>query len=217
VRGTAVIVEDDEITAQAIALYLGRAGYVTTVAGDGAAALKLVREQSPSVVILDVMLPGLGGIEVCRGIRATSVVPVIMLTARTAGEDVLAGFDAGADDYVGKPFSPAELVARVEAILRRAQTSTRVAIGPLVIDLEEGSARVSGAGLDLTMAELRVLATLAGRPGRIWRREELLLRAGAREETGPRVIDVHVAALRRKLGDPGWIETVRGVGFRLRA
>ena len=216
-----VVIEDDTVVADTLALYLRSAGYEVVCASDGTAGLLAARDAN--LVILDLMIPGLPGLEVCRRLRAASTVPIVMLTARTAEDDRLAGFEAGADDYVPKPFSPREVVARVQAVLRRAPDAddapAPVRVGDLEIDLWARQARVAGRDVPLTATEFRVLAALARHPGRTFTRDELVARAFGPDYEGlDRTVDVHITNLRRKLEpgrDPQFILTSHGLGYRL--
>ena len=197
-----------------------------STAGDGLAALAIARQQPPpDLVILDLMLPRLDGMEVCRRLREESTIPIIMLTARSSEEDRLEGLDLGADDYVVKPFSPRELAARVRAVLRRAPGASAdeapIRIGALVVDPARHEVTVEGRRVDLTPREFRLLEVLARAPGRAFTRSELVERAfGAESEALDRTIDAHVVNLRRKVeadpAHPAIVETVFGVGYRLR-
>ncbi len=217
-----VVIEDDAVVAETLALYLRGAGYDVVCARDGVAGLEAASRDA-SLVILDLMIPGLPGLEVCRRLRATSAIPIVMLTARTAEDDRLAGFDAGADDYVPKPFSPKEVVARVQAVLRRAgdggTTPAPVRVGDLEVDLWARQARVGGREVTLTATEFRVLAALARHPGRTFTRDELVARAFGPDYDGlDRTVDVHITNLRRKLEperEPRFILTSHGLGYRL--
>jgi DNA-binding response OmpR family regulator len=225
-----LVVEDDPKTSALVRLYLESAGYEVAVAADGRRGLAAARERPPDLVVLDVMLPGIDGLAVCRALRTESEVPVILLTARTTEEDKLRGLDLGADDYVTKPFSPRELVARVRAVLRRATLRepagglAELRFQGLVLDLAGRAVEAAGRPVALTPSELRLLETLARAPGRTFSRTELVERAFGWEYEGmERTVDVHVKNLRRKLGPrPGdgtrgeapWIETVWGLGYR---
>jgi DNA-binding response OmpR family regulator len=217
-----VVIEDDTVVADTLALYLKSAGYDVVCAGDGPSGLKAA-EDDAHLVILDLMIPGLSGLEVCRRLRAASTVPIVMLTARTAEDDRLAGFEAGADDYVPKPFSPKEVVARVQAVLRRVgdtgSAPDPVRVGDLEIDLWARQARVGGRDAGLTATEFRVLAALARHPGRTFTREELVARAFGPDYDGlDRTVDAHITNLRRKLEpgrEPRFILTAHGLGYRL--
>jgi DNA-binding response OmpR family regulator len=225
-----LVVEDDRKTAAAVRLYLQSAGCEVAVAHDGRQALEAARARRPDLVVLDVMLPEVDGLSVCRTLREEGDVPVILLTARTTEEDKLRGLDLGADDYVTKPFSPRELVARVRAVLRRAGPPEARAGnegGPsslrfrdLIVDLAGRAVTVRGEAVALTPNELRILETLAGAPGRTFTRAELVERAlGWNFEGMDRTVDAHIKNLRRKI-DPrtaegaSWIDTVYGVGYR---
>ena len=217
-----LIVEDDPRTAASVALYLRHAGYEVAEARDGMSAIDAAIAQRPDLVVLDLMLPGVDGFEVCRTLRQSGTTPVIMLTARTMEDDKLRGLESGADDYVTKPFSPRELVARVGAVLRR--TRPAVAIfrrGELEIDLGLREVRRAGVAVALTATEFRLIQVLASAPGRAFTRTELAERAfGHDHEALERTIDVHVMNLRRKL-EPDrsrpstLIVTVFGTGYRL--
>ncbi|PKQ23371.1 MAG: DNA-binding response regulator [Actinobacteria bacterium HGW-Actinobacteria-5] len=225
-RGHVLIVDDEAVLAGVVASYLDRAGFDTTITGDGLEAVDLARRLDPTVVILDLGLPGLDGVEVCRQIRTFSDCYVIMLTARTEEVDVLIGLSVGADDYVTKPFSARELVARVQVMLRRPRaggTSAPLPVrrfGTLEVDASAREARLDGAVLDLTPTEFDLLAVLSERPRLAHSRRQLLEAIWGDSGTGDdHLIDVHVANLRRKLGDDPvrqrYVITVRGVGYRM--
>jgi DNA-binding response OmpR family regulator len=216
-----LVVDDDPKTAASIRLYLEREGYETLVAHGGRRALELARSESPDLVVLDLMLPEIDGYEVCRALRSESAVPIVMLTARTTEEDTLRGLDLGADDYIAKPFSPRELVARVRAVLRRAPNGAAdtpvVAVGDLRVDPRAHTATAGGRPLQLTPAEFKLLEAFARAPGRTFTRRELAERALGWDFDGfDRTVDAHVKNLRKKLG-PGAprVKTVYGVGYRL--
>jgi DNA-binding response OmpR family regulator len=213
-----LIVDDDPKVCETLDRYLAHAGYATASAQDGAKAMEMVQTFAPDLVVLDLMLPRVGGLEVCRLLRADSSVPIIMLTARTTELDKLTGLSAGADDYLTKPFSPRELVARVQAVLRRAGTTEkrpRVIAGPLIIDPERCEVTVKGEPVTLTATELRLLLSMARNPGRVFRREELARMALGDDFEGlDRTIDAHIKNLRRKVGAE-MIVTVFGVGYKL--
>ena len=215
-----LIVEDEPRISAVLERYLRADGFQVERAGDGKRALELWRAADPDLILLDLMLPGVDGVAVARRVREVSDVPIIMLTAKVEEGDRLAGLELGADDYVTKPFSPREVVARVRAVLRRAGGQVRSArhhvVGRLRIDLNAFEARCSETLLDLSPTQLRMLATLAARPGVALRRQELL--AGQTDGfTDERTVDAHVKNLRRRLGAcADQLETVRGVGYRLR-
>ncbi len=220
-----LIVEDDKKTASLISLYLQREGYETATALDGVEALNLVRQKNPVVVILDLMLPRLDGWEVCRKIREFSDVPILMLTARGEEFDRVLGLTIGADDYMVKPFSPRELVARIKAILRRSNivrrdSSDTLKVGSLVLDSHKHEVTVDNRSIQLTPSEFKLLRLFMNAPGRLFTREQLLDALYPHgEEVIDRVIDVHIGKLRQKLekdpANPGYILTVRGFGYRL--
>lgn len=222
---TALLVEDDARLAKLTTAYLARHGVTATVVGDGEAGLAEAGRHRYDVVLLDLMLPGMSGIEVCQALRARSDVPIIMLTARGEEADRVLGLELGADDYLPKPFSPRELLARVRAAVRRArgQAGPRLralSVGELVLDPGTRVARLSGASLDLTSYEFSLLYALAEHAGRALSRDRLMeLARGNAEEAFDRSIDVHVSRLRQKLDDdprrPRWIRTVRGVGYQM--
>jgi DNA-binding response OmpR family regulator len=218
-----LVIEDDAEVARLLEMYLEDAGYEVLVAdrGDEGLALALDQDQDrrPQVVLLDLMLPGLDGMQVCRRLRERSAVPILMITARTLEEDRLAGFDLGADDYIQKPFSPREVVRRVRAVLRRAipDASTRLCHAGLELDTECRSLLVDSEPVDVTATEFGILATLMRTPARVFTRAELIDAAFDRDFDGlERTVDAHVGNLRRKLGGAGkLVVTVQGVGYRL--
>jgi DNA-binding response OmpR family regulator len=218
-----VVIEDDAVVSDTLALYLQQAGLTVAVAADGITGLHLATSPETAVVVLDLMIPGLNGLEVCKRVRQSSTVPILMLTARASEDDRLTGFDLGADDYVAKPFSPREIVARVQALLRRvdrvASPPAPTKIGDLEIDFWARQARVGGASVSLTATEFRLLAALARHPGRIFTRDELVARIFGPDYEGlDRTVDVHVTNLRRKIEprhEPRYVLTAHGVGYRL--
>ncbi len=224
---TVLVVEDDPNVVALARLYLERDGCRVISASDGAQGLALAREEQPSLVVLDVMLPRLNGLDVCRALRQESSVPIIMLTARVEEEDRLAGLDLGADDYVTKPFSPRELAARVRAVLRRAARDNNadepaaLSAGPVELDRRARRVAVNGSEVRLTPTEFRLLALLMGQPGRTFTRDEIIDRALGGDFDGfDRTVDAHVSSLRRKLaaapgGSAKLIQTVYGSGYRL--
>lgn len=219
-----LVVEDDRRIAEVIALYLRHAGLRVFVEHDGSAALQRIVTERFDLLLIDRMLPGTDGLEICRVVRATSGAMVMIVSARTLEEERLEGFDVGADDYVTKPFSPRELVARVQALLRRAPAGADEVIvaGDLRIDLSTRRITAAGTRLDLTPSEFALFEALATRPGRVWSRSALLDRmpGGGSDATLERTVDVHVRNARRKLAaiEPSpvaRIETVLGAGYRL--
>ena len=218
---TILIVEDEARLAEILGEYLKREGFRTERAKDGQRALELWRAARPDLILLDLMLPILDGLEVARRVRAESNVPIIMLTARDEEVDKLVGLGLGADDYVVKPYSPREVVARVKAVLRRANGVPQagpVSVGALEVDLSTYLTRCHGEEVALTPSEVRLLAHLAKEPGVVRGRTELLEVTGDDAFADPRSVDAHVKNIRRKLGVCGeQLETVRGVGYRLRS
>jgi len=220
-----LVVDDERSLARLVAGYLGRDGYQVECAFDGPQALAAAQARRPDVVVLDLMLPGLDGIEVCRRLRTFSDCYVIMLTARTEEADKLVGLGVGADDYVTKPFSPRELVARVKAMLRRPRAETPAdeaprRFGPLVISPAGREATIDGAPVELTRTEFDLLAALSARPKLAFSRTQLIHAVWGEDWVGDEhLVDVHIGHLRRKLGDdaaaPRFIRTVRGIGYRM--
>jgi len=217
-----LIVEDEPGIARTLAAYLGQAGFATELAASGRQALTLFRAAAPDLVLLDVMLPELDGFEVLEAMRRTSAVPVIMITARTEEIDRLRGLGLGADDYVVKPFSFREVVARVRAVLRRTHPreprELPLRVGRLSVDAARGVAAADGQELALTATEFRLLAALAAAPGRLFSRAELIERALPEHDLLERSLDSHLKNLRKKLAAAGANEqllTVRGLGFKL--
>ena len=213
------VIEDEEAIADAVAARLRAEGFAVEVAHDGPAGIALCERLLPDLVILDLLLPGIDGLEVCRRIQRTRPLPVLMLTALDAETDLLVGLGVGADDYMTKPFSPRELVARVRALLRRVErrppSGEALRVGALEVDPAERRVRVEGEEVALTATEFDLLAVLAARPGAVHTRDQLLAEVwGWRDGSGPRTVDSHVRGLRRKLG-PGWLRTVHGVGYAL--
>jgi DNA-binding response OmpR family regulator len=222
-----LLVEDEPTTAETVELYLRDAGFRVSRAADGAEGLRLARSLGPDLVLLDLALPVIDGLEVCRSLRAEGSLPIIMVTARTTEDDRIGGLELGADDYVPKPFSPRELVSRVRAVLRRAawapvEDRGRLSFDGLVLDGSARSLRADGRIVGLTPTEFELLAVLLRAPGRVFSRSELITRVFGHDFDGEeRTVDVHVKNLRRKLlTDPDgacWIRTVFGVGYQLMA
>jgi two-component system alkaline phosphatase synthesis response regulator PhoP len=218
-----LVVDDDAKTVELVKLYLKRDGYRVLTAYDGIEALRLAREGHPDLIVLDLMLPGIDGLEICRTLRTESDVPVIMLTAKTTDQDKLVGLDLGADDYVTKPFSPRELAARVRAVLRRLpgeRGPDHIKHGELTVNFLKHEAFLSGKPLNLTTVEFKLLAALAREPGRVFSRAQLIESALGHDFEGfDRTIDVHILNLRRKLepdpGHPQYVKTVYGAGYKL--
>jgi DNA-binding response OmpR family regulator len=219
------VVEDETVIASAIAARLRAEGFEVEVAHDGPSGVALCERMRPDLVVLDVMLPGMDGLEVCRRVQregGRGPIPVLMLTARGEETDVLVGLGVGADDYMTKPFSPRELVARVRALLRRverrpAPAGDAVRVGELVLDPATRRVHVGGEAVHLTPTEFDLLALLAARPGVVFTREQLLADVwGWRDGSGQRTVDSHVRGLRAKLG-AGLVRTVHGVGYALEA
>jgi DNA-binding response OmpR family regulator len=220
---TILIVDDEQRIIDLAQMYLEQEGYQVASANDGTLAFRKIMNDKPSLVVLDLMLPGMDGLEICRRVRAESDVPIIMLTARNDDIDKIVGLELGADDYLTKPFNPRELVARVKAILRRAdrkptpENTTSVTIENLLIDPERRVVQINGASVDLRMKEFDLLLLLAKHPGRVFSREKLLEIVWGYDFAGEtRTVDVHVAHLRHKLqGMKPTIDTVWGVGYKL--
>ncbi len=222
-----LIVDDDKKTVDLIRLYLEKEHYQVLVAYDGQEALTITREKNPNLIILDWMLPGIDGPTVCRMIRSEVSIPIIMLTARSTEAEKLLGLDLGADDYVTKPFSPRELVARVRVVLRRVgqqeveDHQPELRLGDLVVDFVAHEARLRGEVVHLTPKEFKLLETLAKEPGRAFSRAELVNRVFGMDYEGlERTIDVHLMNLRKKIepqpDQPIYLQTVYGVGYKLR-
>ena len=217
-----LVVDDDVKTVELVKLYLNRDGYKVLTAYDGVEALRLARESQPDLIVLDLMLPGIDGLEVCRTLRAESDVPIIMLTARTTEQDKLTGLDLGADDYVTKPFSPRELAARVRTVLRRLpgeRGPAEIKHGELTVNFRKYEASIAGRSLNLTPVEFKLLGVLVKEPGRVFSRGQLIEKALGYDFDGfDRTIDVHILNLRRKLepdpSHPRYIKTVYGAGYK---
>lgn len=215
-----LVVDDESPIRDLVRGYLLREGWSVAVAEDGSAALRMAAESAPDVVVLDLMLPGVDGVEVCRRLRTFSDAYVLMLTAKSEEIDKLVGLAVGADDYLTKPFSPRELVARIRALLRRPRSSpgADLPVG-LEVDVARHEVRVDGRPVELTPTEFAIIARLVREPGVVQTRSVLLATVWGEGYDDDHLVDVHVANLRRKLGDdsarPRFVETVRGVGFRL--
>jgi two-component system alkaline phosphatase synthesis response regulator PhoP len=227
IEKTALVVEDDKSVSQLIRLYLAQAGYKVISAEDGLVGLRMALEDAPDIVLLDLNLPGMDGIEVCRNVRKDSEVPIIMVTARVDEDDRLTGLDLGADDYVSKPFSPRELVARVNAVLRRtsrnsekrSESGNRVSAGDITIDLDRRAATVLGDEIELTPTEFRLLAYFVEGRGRTVSREQIIENVFGYDFSGyDRTVDTHVSNLRKKLEitnpDRQHLKTMYGIGYR---
>ena len=218
-----LIIEDDPQIRRMLQVTLRREGIEVTEAASGEEGLDRLAELDVDVVLLDLMLPGQDGFGVCRQIRRTSDTPVIMVTARSDSHDVVAGLEAGADDYVSKPFAVKELCARIRALARRSRATEagfRLTVGDLEVSPEEGTVTRDGSMLNLTRTEFRLLCELAADPGRVLSREELLERVWGYDYFGDsRLVDVHVRRLRKKIepdpGNPTLVTTVRGMGYRV--
>ncbi len=212
-----LLVEDDDGIAEPLTAALEREGFDVERVATGRGALDAA---PPEFVLLDLRLPDIDGYEVCKELRKRSQTPIIMMTARSEEVDRVIGLELGADDYIVKPFGVRELVARMRAVLRRTgpqEGRSTVAVGPLTINQRARRVDLDGAEIDLTVKEFDILALLASEPGAVFTRAQVMERVWETSWYGAsKTIDVHVASLRRKLDDPGWIETVRGVGFRLR-
>lgn len=221
---TILVVDDEPKIAQLARDYLEHAGFAVLTAGDGASALQSARTRHPDLVVLDLGLPGLDGLDVIRSLRASGSTPIVVVTARDTELDKLLGLELGADDYVTKPFSPRELVARVRAVLRRTERpidpADRIQVGDLVLDVPRLRASVAGRAVDLTPTEFAILETMARSPGRVFTRAQLLDAVhGIAFESYERAIDAHVKNIRRKLepepARPRYLLTVYGVGYRV--
>ncbi len=216
-----LVVDDDRALAEMISIMLRGEGFDTLVAPDGPEALDAIRAGSADLVLLDVMLPGMNGVDVCQHIREASGIPIIMLTAKSDSADVVRGLEAGADDYVVKPFNPKELVARIRTRLRPAQETghTEIQIADVIIDVPAHEVRRAGHRVSLTPLEFQLLLTLALKPQQVFTREALLEQVwGYRYKADTRLVNVHVQRLRSKIESdpdrPVVVETVRGVGYR---
>jgi DNA-binding response OmpR family regulator len=224
-NSTVLVIDDEKDLVELVRYNLEKEQFHAITAFDGASAVEIAMKHRPELIILDLMMPGMNGLEVCRVLRAdekTRDIPIIMLTARTSETDRVVGLEMGADDYVTKPFSPRELVARVRAVLRRTsgpkEKTKVIKRGLLVIDIDAREVTYEGKAIVLTATEFRILEYLANRPGRVVTRDSIIDAAlGQNTAVMDRTIDVHITALRRKLGSGGeMIETVRGFGYKFR-
>ncbi len=225
-RHRILLVEDDARIRASLRLAMGDEGYEVLEAADAEAGLLAMAAERPELLLVDVMLPGMSGLDLVRRIRRTSAIPVIIVTARDDSHDVVAGLEAGADDYVTKPYNVKELAARIRSLLRRVDglfepgdTRSALEFGRLVVAIDEGTVSFDGAPIDLTTTEFKLLCELASQPRRVMSREDLLSRVWGYDYYGDlRVVDAHVHRLRSKLdgvaGNSGWIATVRGLGYR---
>ena len=218
---TILVVDDDPAIAEMLTLVLQGEGFNTIVVGDGLDAVRKAREVHPDLILLDLMLPGMNGIDVCKVVREESTVPIVMLTARTDTVDVVLGLESGADDYIHKPFKPKELVARVRARLRRTpeERPETIEVADLRIDVPGHQVTRDGQEISLTPIEFELLVTLASRPRQVFSREELLEEVwGYRKSSDTRLVNVHIQRLRSKIerdpDDPRIIQTVRGIGYK---
>lgn len=216
-----LVVDDDPAIAEMLTMVLDREGFECVVVGDGLEAVRAAEAEEPDLILLDLMLPGLGGVDVCRAVREKSSVPIIMLTAKTDTVDVVLGLESGADDYVPKPFKPKELVARVRARLRRHddEDSEAVTVRDLHIDIPGHAVSRGGREIQLTPLEFELLKTLASKPRQVFTREELLEKVwGYRHSSDTRLVNVHIQRLRSKIEldpeKPQIVLTVRGVGYK---
>ena len=219
-----LVADDDPKHAQLIRLYLEHEGHQVITVGDGRAALEVARARKPDLVLLDVMMPLVDGLDVCRILRAESAVAILLVTARSSENDMLLGLDLGADDYMAKPVSPRELTARVRALLRRAgvggDSASVVRVGDLEVDPDRFEVRVRGEAVTLTAKEFAILELLAREPGRVFTRGQIIDRAfGFEQDISARTVDAHVVNLRRKIeedpAEPRHVQTVYGRGYRM--
>lgn len=221
-----LVAEDDVKQAELVRMYLEREGHAVTVARDGRTALDQVRQKRPDLLVLDVMMPNVDGLDVCRIVRAESDIPIVMVTARSTEDDMLLGLDLGADDYVVKPYSPRELMARIRTVLRRAGTTSASSavpvytVGELAVDVGRHEVRLAGELIEVTPTEFKLLEVLASAPGRARSRQELLDAAlGFDHYALDRTVDVHIMNLRRKIEDdhrqPRYLLTVYGRGYKM--
>lgn len=225
-KASILIIEDDPDIVELLQYNLEKEGFPVRTAGDGETGLQAARRYKPGMILLDLMMPGMDGLEVCQHLKrdpSTSSIPLMMITAKSQESDVVAGLELGADDFLSKPFSPREVVARVRAVLRRGQgetkhVTTRIELDSVVLDKERYEIEVKGELVEFTRAEFRLIWALASSPGRVFARHELVEHITAGETfISDRNVDVHVSAVRKKLGEAGdLIRTVRGVGYKIR-
>jgi two-component system alkaline phosphatase synthesis response regulator PhoP len=224
-RGRILVIDDEKDLIELVRYNLEKEGFVVRSAQDGEAGLAAAKKELPDLIIVDLMLPGIDGLDVCRSLRSdsrTARIPVIMLTAKSAEADRILGLELGADDYVTKPFSPRELIARIKAVLRRTSTpqaaSEVIRRGSLAIDMARRTVNCAGEPIVLTATEFRLLQFFAAHSGHVFSRAQLIDGAMGKDvSVEDRTIDVHITGLRKKLGNCGdWIETVRGFGYRFR-
>ena len=224
-KGTVLVIDDEKDLIELVTYNLGKEGYDVIAADDGQSGLDVARKHRPDLVVLDLMMPGLDGLQVCQRLRSdsrTGGVPIIMLTAKATEADRVVGLEFGADDYITKPFSPREVVARVKAVLRRStprpEDRQLIRCGDLSIDVSGHEVTYRGERVALTATEFRILEFLANRPGRVFSRDEIIDAAlGNETAVFDRTVDVHITAIRRKLGPGGdQLETVRGFGYKFR-
>jgi DNA-binding response OmpR family regulator len=224
-RKRVLVVEDDAKRADIVKVYLEKDGYAVLTAHDGPQGLAAARSNCPDLIVLDLLLPGLSGLDICRTIRRERPTPIIMLTALSTEPDKLAGLDLGADDYISKPFSPRELVARVRAVLRRTaqekpeENPHALICGDISLDLDQCTVHLNGGEVRMTPSEFRILAVLVREPGRVFSRTQLVEKAlGYNYEGMDRTVDVHILNLRRKIEEdpnhPEYIRTVYGMGYK---
>jgi DNA-binding response OmpR family regulator len=220
-----LVVDDEPQIVRVLRGYLEKAGYAVLTAHDGPEALRIARQEHPDLLILDLMLPGMDGLDVCRALRKDTDVPIIMLTARVEETERIIGLELGADDYVTKPFSPREVVARVRSVLRRTQSAGEAhdetyVVGELRLETATRALFVADRQVDLTPAEFEIVRTMMRSPGRVFSREQLLEAQGLFYEGYERTIDTHIKNLRRKIeaepAHPDYLLTVRGFGYRIR-
>lgn len=225
-RATILVVEDEPDLQDVLQHNLSRNGYTAIIASSGEEAIKLAHRDRPHLILLDLMLPGMDGLDVCRMCKSdpeTSAIPIVFLTAKGEESDVVAGLELGADDYIIKPFSPRVLLARLKVVLRRGapdeerREETIVRVGELIVDRDRYEARANGTQVELTRTEFQILYHMARRPGRVFTRGQIVrLVQGDQVVVTDRSVDVHIVSLRRKLGPFGrYLQTVRGVGYRL--